>query len=94
MTDASATDDAASESVADLGCFDGRGTSQPYRACPYAVARNTHFLMVPIIAAFRAQHLRGDLPGVGLHGYLDKPRACDTTFPINLIAHWQIQAAL
>ncbi len=32
-----------------FGCFEGRGTSQPYRACPYAVAGTTHFLMVPKI---------------------------------------------
>ncbi len=44
---ASATGGAASGPAAGFGCFEGRGTSQPYRACPYAVAGTTHFLMVP-----------------------------------------------
>ncbi len=47
MTDASATAGVGSGSAAPLGCFDGRGTSRPYRARPYAVAGTTHFLMVP-----------------------------------------------
>lgn len=44
---AAATDGAASGSAAGFGGVDGRGTVQPYRARHYAVAGNTHFLMVP-----------------------------------------------
>jgi len=50
---ASATGGAASGPAAGFGCFERRGTSQPYRACPYAVAGITHFLMVPISAVCR-----------------------------------------
>ena len=44
-SDASATGGVASGSTAGFGCFDGRDTSQPYRAWSYAVANTTHFLM-------------------------------------------------
>ena len=44
---ASGTGDAGSASALAFDCFEGLGTSQTYRARPYAVASTTHFLMVP-----------------------------------------------
>jgi len=38
---------AASGSASGLGCFEGRDTSQPCRACTDSVAGTTRFLMVP-----------------------------------------------
>jgi len=43
------------------------GTSQPYRACPYAVAGTTHFLMVPFL---RCTDRFG--------AFVTKPRDCST----------------
>jgi len=50
----SAAGGAAAGSASDFGCFEGRGTSQPYRARPYAAAGTTHFLMVPLLGALIA----------------------------------------
>ena len=43
---ASGTGGAGSASALAFDCFEGLGTSQTYRARPYAVAGTTHFLLV------------------------------------------------
>jgi len=91
-----------SGSTARLGCFEGQGTSRPYRARSYAVAGTTYFLMVPqttrpgkLRLTNRSMHQRSAsvLPPRPTGLRANKPLGCDFDVPENSVdrAHKLVQ---